>query len=96
MDELTISVKIAERPYRLTIKKDEEEIIRKAAKQINERLKEFSENYAFKDKQDLLAMIAILFASKSLNNEMRADQTDSKLATKLSEIDKVLSDVLNE
>lgn len=59
MEELTISVIIADRPYRLTIKRDEEEVIRKAAESINNMIKEYSSNYAFNDKQDLLAMVAL-------------------------------------
>lgn len=91
MDELTISVKIADRPYRLTIKKEEEETVRKAAKSINENMKQFSEHYAFKDKQDLLAMTAILFASKALNFESMFERKNNKVIEKLTEIDQVLS-----
>lgn len=92
MNELTISVKIADRPYRLTIKKDEEEIIRKAAKRINEKVKEFGENYAYNDKQDLLSMVAILFATKAISLEDQVKGKDDQLVKKLSEIEKVLSE----
>ena len=92
MEELTISVKIADRPYRLTIKKDEEEIIRKAAKQINEKIKEYGNSYAYNDKQDLLSMVAILFATKSIGLEEELKGKDSKLIVKLAEIEKVLSE----
>ncbi len=92
MDELTISVKIADRPYRLTIKKDEEEIIRKAAKLLNEKVKEFGENYAYNDKQDLLSMVAILFATKAISLEDQVKGKDNKLVNKLAEIEKVLSE----
>ena len=94
MDELTISVVIADRPYRLTIRKEEEETVRKAAKSINEKMKEFSENYAFKDKQDLLAMTAILFATKAFTSQKQLDSKDSKVVHKLTEIDQVLSEVI--
>jgi cell division protein ZapA len=59
MDELTITVTIAERPYRLTIKRSEEEIIRKAANEINKKIKFYSENYAYNDRQDLMAMFTL-------------------------------------
>jgi cell division protein ZapA len=94
MDEFTISVKIAERPYRLTIKKNEEEIVRKAAKQINERIKDFSDNYAFKDKQDLLAMVSILYATKTISYEDDEKSEKSKMSVRLMEIDKLLSESL--
>ncbi len=94
MDELTISVTIADRPYRLTIKKEEEETIRKAAKLINEKIKDYSENYAFNDKQDLLAMVSLQYANTSLNLEKQNKNTDNRFAERLLEINKVLSDNL--
>lgn len=94
MDELTISVTIADRPYRLTIKKEEEETIRKAAKFINEKIKDYSENYAFNDKQDLLAMVSLQYATTSLNLEEQYKNKDNRFAERLIEINKVLSDNL--
>jgi cell division protein ZapA len=94
MDELTISVTIADRPYRLTIKKEEEETIRKAAKFINEKIKDYSENYAFNDKQDLLAMVSLQYANTSLNLEEQYKNKDNRFAERLMEINKVLSDNL--
>jgi len=94
MDELSISVIIADRPYRLKIEKTDEETIRKAAKLIEKTMKEYSVNYAFKDKQDLLAMVALQFVTSSLNFESQIDFTENKLETKLSEIDHVLSEVI--
>ncbi|HNY07930.1 MAG TPA: cell division protein ZapA [Bacteroidales bacterium] len=94
MDELSISVTIADRPYRLKIEKTDEETIRKAAKLIEKTMKEYSVNYAFKDKQDLLAMVALQFVTSSLNFESQIDFTENKLETKLSEIDHVLSEVI--
>ena len=94
MDELSISVNIADRPYRLKIEKTDEETIRKASKLIEKTMKEYSVNYAFKDKQDLLAMVALQFVTSSLNFESQIDFTENKLETKLSEIDHVLSEVI--
>ena len=94
MNELTITVKIADRPYRLTIKKEEEEIIRKAAGLINEKVKNYSDNYAFKDKQDLLAMVALQNGTSVLRTENEAKNMDIRLTDKMKEIDKVLSEGL--
>lgn len=92
MDELRITVKIAERPYRLKVKKDEEETIRKAAKLINDKLKEYADNYAFNDKQDLLSMVAILYAAKAIGYEEEVKGKDNRLKKKLTEIERVLSE----
>lgn len=94
MEEFTISVNIADRPYRLTIKREEEEVIRKAANKINDKVKNYSANYAFNDKQDLLAMVALEEATVALNNEHRLSDIDHALMNELTDIDNILSENL--
>ena len=94
-NQLSIKVTIANRQYPLRIERSEEEGIRKAAKKVNERTKEYGLNYAVEDAQDLLAMAALNFA-----NEAR-ELSGSKMAVteqqeeKLAEIDQLLSDYLS-
>ena len=65
MDEkLKIKLSIADRVYPLTIDPKQEEGLRKAAKIIEQLAKKFEQNYAVRDKQDVLAMCALQFASK--------------------------------
>jgi len=64
-DNLSIKVVIAGRTYPLTIKRAEEEQVRKAVNKINEGVKQLQENYAVRDKQDLLAMVALQLSTKS-------------------------------
>ncbi|MGB1032403.1 MAG: cell division protein ZapA [Flavobacteriales bacterium] len=64
MSELSIKLNIAGRIYPLTIKREEEEAIRKAAKHIEASIKSFQENYAVRDKQDLLAMTSLQLATQ--------------------------------
>lgn len=94
MEEFTISVNIADRPYRLTIKREEEEVIRKAANKINDTLKNYSENYAFNDRQDLLAMVALGEATLALNNEYKLSDIDNSVVKDLTEIDSLLAENL--
>jgi cell division protein ZapA len=69
MGKLKIKVSIAGRVYPLTIKREEEEEIRKAAAKIEAIVKQFESNYAVKDKQDLLAMCALQLSSKVESSE---------------------------
>lgn len=71
---LKIKVNIANRAYPLTIKREEEEKIRVAVKQINDAVKRFEERYAVQDKQDVLAMCALQLASQV--EKLRASQTE--------------------
>jgi len=64
-DTLSIKVTIAGRTYPLTIQRSEEEKIRKAAAKVNESINKFQENYAVKDKQDLLAMAALQYSTEA-------------------------------
>lgn len=94
MSEITITVTIADRPYKLKVNSEEEEMVRKAGKKINEVMKEFADNYAYKDKQDLLAMIALQFTTSSLKLESQITFRDHELSDKLAGIDQLLEENL--
>ncbi len=83
-EKLKIKVTIGDRVYPLTIKSEgEEEGVRKAVKKINDLIKKFEENYEVRDKQDVLAMCALQFASlqevKSIYNEQDGEVIETKL-----------------
>jgi cell division protein ZapA len=94
MSEFTISVKIADRPYRLTIKREDEERIRRAANDLNEKIKQYSENFAFNDKQDLLAMVALEERSNSMISNDKLESTEKSVLNDLEKIDRYLQDNL--
>jgi len=91
-EKLKIKVTIGDRVYPLTIKNDgEEEGVRKAVKKINDLIKKFEENYEVRDKQDVLAMCALQFASlkevKSIYNEKDGEKIENKLKQMSSLLD---------
>ena len=63
-EKLKIKVSIADRVYPMTVFPEQEESLRLAAQKINKVIKHFEDNYAVRDKQDVLAMSALQFASK--------------------------------
>lgn len=87
MEELTISLLISDRSYRLAVEREHEELFRKAAKLIDQRLHDYSASYAYKDKQDLLAMVALEFTTKHLQDEQMLTGKERYLESKLAEID---------
>ncbi len=89
-EKLSIKLHIANRIYPMKIQRDSEEHIRNAVKEIEGRLKFYEENYAIKDKQDLLAMCLIEYASKfeTINNKNIVE--DDGLIEKLNAIDAIL------
>ena len=94
MSQLSIKVNIAGRTYPLTIERSEEEMIRKAADNINESIKDLKENYAVKDMQDLLAMTALQLSTKS--NTISKEVEEDKVSDELIALDKELSDFLGK
>ena len=81
MGELSIKIKIADKEYPMRVEASEEEIIRTAAKQVNEKLKTFKDLYGIDDKQDLLAMVAF----DAIIHHMRASDVDKGAASKITE-----------
>lgn len=96
MGELSIKVVIAGRTYPLTIKREEEESVRKAAKLINDRIKEYEDNYSVRDKQDLLAMTALQIATQNLHLESKPVIEDPGLADTLVEMEALISECLKK
>lgn len=91
MSEFSITISIVDRQYKLTIEKNEEEIVRKAAKSIEETIKSYSRLYAFKDSQDLLAMVALQNTTSYLRSEDRKADTDESLLSKLIEMNEIVA-----
>ena len=68
-DKLTITLNIAGRSCVLTIEREEEEAIRKAAQLINSKIAKYREKYANADPIDFLAVTALQFTVKMLEAE---------------------------
>jgi cell division protein ZapA (FtsZ GTPase activity inhibitor) len=96
MREQLISVIIAERPYRLNVKNEsEEQTFRDAARLINDKMNDYGSSYAFRDKQDLLAMVTLQFAVEYLQVEGTARQ-QSKMMEQLDLLDRMLDESLSD
>ena len=97
MDEkLKIKISIADRVYPLTVDPSQEEGLRSASKKIDTMIKQFEENYAVRDIQDVLAMCALQFASqveqKQIDNAIDGVETIERL----NKINSILDQYLNK
>lgn len=92
MDKLSIKLNIANRFYPMKIDRSSEEIIRNSVKKIDDRLKFYEENYAIKDKQDILAMCLIEYASKLEKINQNKFISDDGISEKLTNLDELLAD----
>jgi cell division protein ZapA (FtsZ GTPase activity inhibitor) len=89
------NIVIADRTYRLKIDADEEEIVRKTGKIINEKIMEFRNEFAGKDMQDYVSMALLWFATEQ--NKAGAEMIKLKeTAEKLSSFENYLDKVIEE
>ena len=96
MSEISIKVNIGTRTYPLSVKPEEEEVIRLAAKNINDSIKILQENYAVKDVQDLLAMTALQMATQQLVKKPVTPENTDALKSDVEEINRLIEQALSE
>ncbi len=89
--DLNIKVDIGGRPYSLTISRNEEELVRKAAEDVNNTIKKYSKAFEYKDMQDLYAMVSLQYASGLMHIENEKSFRDKEMKDKLKEVDDLLS-----
>lgn len=96
MEQLSIKVKIADREYPLKVRKDEEERIKMAAKLLNDKIKQFKDQFGKDDKQDLLAMAAFDLAVEKLRKEEKIALTNEHLENRLDYLEDLINTALND
>ena len=93
MNELSIKVNIADRNYPLTVKTDEEEKVRKAAKLINDKLKIYGKAFAVNDKQDIISMCALEVATELISLQEASAIAEQDVSEQLISIRELLKEV---
>ncbi len=90
-DLLKIKVTIADRVYPMSISASQEASLRSSATKINSTIKKLEQNYAVRDKQDVLAMCALQYAAKleqnNKNYSSSKDYNDEKVLELINIID---------
>ncbi|MCD8081628.1 MAG: cell division protein ZapA [Bacteroides sp.] len=72
-DQIKINLQIADAYYPLTIKREDEEMVREAARQVNIRLNAYREHYKTLDTDKILAMVAYQFSLERLQLQDKND-----------------------
>ena len=85
-----IKLNIGNRVYPLSVDTNQEEILRKAAKQINQMINDYESKYAVRDKQDSLAMCALQILSQSKTFSNDDDKEALEIAEKLNKIKELI------
>jgi hypothetical protein len=90
MNELiAISAVVADRSYRVKIHPDDEEVVRKTIKMLNEKILEFKTSFAGKDMQDYVAMVLLWYATEE-HDDTSAELEREDLSERLGQIEKLI------
>jgi len=96
MSELiAISAVIGDRTYRIKINPEDEEVVRRTLKTINDKVVEFKTMFAGKDMQDYIAMVLIWYATEQHAGAAAGILKDN-LSEHLTGLEKLLDDQLGQ
>jgi cell division protein ZapA len=83
---IPLNILIGDRTYRIKSLPQDEQIIRKTLKTINDKIVEFKTQFAGKDMQDYIAMVLIWYATQSANS-LNNEQVEKEFSAALSKIE---------
>ncbi|HEY1113197.1 MAG TPA: cell division protein ZapA [Chitinophagaceae bacterium] len=92
---IPLNLVIGDRSYRIRISPADEEVVRKTAKTINDKIVEYKTQFAAKDMQDYVAMVLVWFATAqnaAISNQVNMDNVSGRLQT----LEKMLDGALEE
>jgi len=90
-----IKLTIANRVYPLNVPIEQEEGLRVASKKIDIMIKHFEENYAVKDKQDVLAMCALQLATQTEQESLSEAKINDEVNKRLEKINKSIQEIID-
>lgn len=93
LNELSININIAGRVYPITVTPAEEAGLRAAGKLIQDKLQQYSSQFALRDNQDALAMFALEIANELQKIKHQEKLVDDQIEKELTAIDQLLTHV---
>ena len=90
-----IKLTIANRVYPLNVPLEQEEGLRVASKKIDIMIKHYEENYAVKDKQDVLAMCALQLATQTEQESISEAKINEEVNKRLEKINKSIQEIID-
>jgi cell division protein ZapA (FtsZ GTPase activity inhibitor) len=90
---IAATVVIGDRSYRIKCSPDDEEVVRKTVKTINDKIIEFKTQFAGKDMQDYISMVLLWFATDQIA-QTKAGINDDNISGELDGIELLLDNHL--
>jgi cell division protein ZapA len=94
MTEITVNLNIAGRNYPLKVNKEDVAKLNEAERMINAKLDLYEKSFSVKDKQDLLAMCIINFATEITRNQNDIKEFEN-IALQVKDTEQYLNTYLN-
>ena len=91
-----IKLTIANRIYPLNVPSEQEEGLRAASKKIEIMIKHYEENYAVKDKQDVLAMCALQLATQNEQENMFEKKNSNLVEQRIEKLNHSISEIFDK
>ena len=91
-NKIKIKVNIADRIYPLTIRPEQEEAIRLSVKKIDQMIKQLEQSYAVRDKQDVLAMCSLQYATKLIQKDNSEDDRNKENLKNISNLNQLIKE----
>ena len=91
-NKIKIKVNIADRIYPLTIRPEQEESIRLSVKKIDQMIKQIEQSYAVRDKQDVLAMCSLQYATKLIQKDNSEDDRNKENLKNISNLNELIKE----
>ncbi|MEQ6167075.1 MULTISPECIES: cell division protein ZapA [unclassified Ekhidna] len=92
MAELSIKIRIGNREYPMRVKAEDEERIRRAGKLLNEKIKNYQNQFGIDDTQDLVAMVAFDCLVEKLKREESSEASDDFALGEISKLNQLITD----
>lgn len=81
---IPVNLIIGDRSYRVKVKTEDEETVRKITKQLNDKLRNFKAEYSGKDMQDYLVMVLLSYVTETQSSQIpAADNTNIEFLEKI-------------
>ena len=96
MEMIPTNLVLGDRTYRVRIQPQDEEVVRKTVKRVNDKLIEFKTQFAGKDMQDYIAMVLIWLATEQGTPEAAAAVQAEQVALKLQALEGLIDGSLEE
>ncbi len=81
---IPVNLIIGDRSYRVKVKTEDEETVRKITKQLNDKLRKFKAEYSGKDMQDYLVMVLLSYVTETQSSQIpAADNTNIEFLEKI-------------